>query len=184
MWQEKDSENKKNWYVIHTYAGFENRVKTSIEERVALKDLSDVIGQVVVPIQNVTELKEGKKRVSSRKVFPGYVLVEMEPSEEAIQFILSTPKVTGFLGNGANPIPMSKKEVAELFDRIESGTAMPSPSQHFSEAETVRITDGPFQGFSGMISDVDNDHGKLKVLVSIFGRQTPVELDFLQVERL
>ncbi|MHB1606700.1 MAG: transcription termination/antitermination protein NusG [Leptospirales bacterium] len=184
MWLENDSMGEKNWYVIHTYAGFENRVKTSIEERVTLKGLTDTIGKVIVPVQNVTELKEGKKRIATRKVFPGYVLVEMDPTEEAIQFVLSTPKVTGFLGNGANPIPMSKSEVAELFDRIESGTAMPSPSQHFSEAETVRITDGPFQGFSGMISEVDNDHGKLKVLVSIFGRQTPVELDFLQVERL
>ncbi len=175
---------EKNWYVIHTYAGFENRVKTSLEERAVQKGFTETIGKVIVPVQNVTELKEGKKRVSSRKVFPGYVLVEMEPTEEVIQFVLLTPKVTGFLGNGANPIPMSKHEVDELFDRIESGTAMPSPSQHFSEGETVRITDGPFQGFSGMISDVDNDHGKLKVLVSIFGRQTPVELDFLQVERL
>jgi transcriptional antiterminator NusG len=173
-----------NWYVIHTYAGFENRVKTSIEERAEIKGLKESIGQVLVPIQNVTELKEGKKKTTSRKVFPGYVLVQMDPTEETIQFIVSTPKVTGFLGNGVNPIPMTNEEVSELFDRIESGTAMPSPALHYSAGENIRITDGPFQGFSGVISDVDGDHGKLKVLVSIFGRQTPVELDFLQVERL
>jgi transcriptional antiterminator NusG len=174
---------EKNWFVLHTYAGFENKVKTAIEGLKNRRNMMDGIGHVLVPTQNVTEFKEGKKKVSTRKVFPGYVLIEMEPTEEMFHFVLEVPKVTGFLGNGASPIPMTATEVNELFHRIEEGTAMPASSEQYFEGDTIRITDGPFQGFAGSISGVDSEHGKVKVLVSIFGRQTPVELDFLQIER-
>ena len=174
---------EKSWFVLHTYAGFENKVKSALEGLKERRNLIDSIGHVLVPTQNVTEFKEGKKKVSTRKVFPGYVLIEMEPTEEMFHFVLDVPKVTGFLGNGATPIPMTATEVNELFHRIQEGTAMPALNEQFFEGDTIRITDGPFQGFTGSISGVDVEHGKVRVLVSIFGRQTPVELDFLQIER-
>lgn len=174
---------EKSWFVLHTYAGFENKVKVALEGLRSRRNIMDGIGHVLVPTQNVTEFKEGKKKISTRKVFPGYVLIEMDPTEEMIHFVLEVPKVTGFLGNGISPIPMTPTEVNELFHRIEEGTAMPSSTEQYFEGDTIRITDGPFQGFAGSISGVDSEHGKVKVLVSIFGRQTPVELDFLQIER-
>jgi len=174
----------KNWYVVHTYAGFEGRVRDSILERASQMGLQDKIGQVLVPTEDVIEIKEGKKRTSTRKFFPGYVLVEMDMSNESWQMIKETPKVTGFVGGGSQPIPLAQEEVDTLLKQIDSGTAVPRQKEEFHKGDSVRIIDGPFLGFNGMVDDVDQERSRLKVLVSIFGRGTPVELGFLQVERL
>jgi len=163
----------KNWYVVHTYAGFEGRVKDSILERASQMGLQDKIGQVLVPTEDVIEIKEGKKRTSTRKFFPGYVLVEMDMSNESWQMI-----------KGSQPVPLAQEEVDTLLKQIDSGTAVPRQKEEFHKGDNVRIIDGPFLGFNGMVDDVDQERNRLKVLVSIFGRGTPVELGFLQVERL
>lgn len=173
-----------NWYVIHTYSGFEGRVKSSIEERATALGLKNKIVQVLVPTEEVVEIREGKKRVSTRKFFPGYVLVEMELTDETWQLIKATPKVTGFLGGGMKPTPLMIEEVETLKKQIDSGTAIPREKVKFQKGDAVRIIDGPFMGFNGVIDEMNQDHHKVKVLVSIFGRSTPVELGFLQVERL
>jgi transcriptional antiterminator NusG len=175
---------EKNWYVIHTYSGFEGRVRASIQERAASLGLKEKIGQVLVPTESVIEIKEGKKRVSTKKFFPGYVLVEMDLDDETWQLIKNTPKVTGFLGGGAKPAPLTDQEVETLKKQIDSGTGAPREKVLFSKGDSVRIIDGPFLGFNGTVDEVNSDQNKLKVLVSIFGRSTPVELGFLQVERL
>jgi transcription termination/antitermination protein NusG len=177
-------QTSKQWYVVHTYSGFENRVKLSIEERARQLGITQRFGQVLVPTEAVIEIREGKKRVSTKKFFPGYVLVEMDLDDTTAQMIKDTPKVTGFIGGAVQPAPLSDDEVATMLQQIGTGSAQPRSKMHFSKGEQVRIIDGPFLGFNGMIDDVDNDHNKLKVLVSIFGRSTPVELHFLQVERL
>jgi transcriptional antiterminator NusG len=174
----------KSWYVVHTYAGFEGRVKDSILERASQMGLQDKIGQVLVPTEDVIEIKEGKKRTSTRKFFPGYVLVEMDMSNESWQMIKETPKVTGFVGGDSQPIPLTQEEVETLRKQIDGGTAVPRQKEEFHKGDSVRIIDGPFLGFNGMVDDVDQERGRVKVLVSIFGRGTPVELGFLQVERL
>jgi len=174
----------KNWYVVHTYAGFEGRVKDSILERANQMGLQDKIGQVLVPTEDVIEIKEGKKRTSTRKFFPGYVLVEMDMSNESWQMIKETPKVTGFVGGGTHPIPLTQDEVETLRKQIDGGTAVPRQKEEFHKGDNVRIIDGPFLGFNGMVDEVDQERGRVKVLVSIFGRGTPVELGFPQVERL
>lgn len=173
-----------NWYVIHTYSGFEGRVKSSIEEHATALDLKNKIAQVLVPTEEVIEIREGKKRVSTRKFFPGYVLVEMELTDETWQLIKAIPKVTGFLGGGVKPAPLTIEEVETLKKQIDSGTAIPREKVKFQKGDAVRIIDGPFIGFNGVIDEINQDQHKIKVLVSIFGRSTPVELGFLQVERL
>ena len=175
----------KNWYVIHTYAGYEGRVKATLAERANQMGLQDEMGQVLVPTEDVIEIKEGKRRASKRKFFPGYVLVELESpvKDETVMMIKDTPKVTGFVGGGTTPIPLTNEEAASLLDQIESGTGAPRECVVFSKGDNVRIIDGPFMGFNGMVDDVDEDHSRVKALVSIFGRSTPVELAFSQVER-
>lgn len=176
----------KNWYVIHTYAGFEGRVKTSLLERANQMSLTDKMGQVLVPTEDVIEIKDGKRRTSRRKFFPGYVLVELETplTDETLQMIKETPKVTGFVGGGAQPTPLTSEEVAELLKQVDAGSAGPREQVKFIKTDNVRIVDGPFLGFNGIVDEVDQDHNRLKVMVSIFGRSTPVELGFLQVERI
>jgi transcription termination/antitermination protein NusG len=174
----------KNWYVVHTYAGFEGRVKTSIIERAKEMGLQDAIGQVLVPTEDVIEIREGKKRTSTRKFFPGYVLVEMDMSSDTWQMIKKTPKVTGFVGGSTEPIPLTLDEVETLLKQIDTGAAAPRQKEEYHKGDNVRIIDGPFLGFNGMVDEVDQERGRLKVLVSIFGRGTPVELGFIQVERL
>ncbi len=176
----------KNWYVIHTYAGFEGRVKTSIVERANQMGLVEKLGQVLVPTEDVIEIKDGKRRTSRRKFFPGYVLVELETplTDETLQMIKETPKVTGFVGGGPRPIPLTSDEADSLLKQVDSGTAAPREQVRFIKGDNVRIIDGPFLGFNGLIDEVDADHNRVKVLVSIFGRSTPVELGFLQVERI
>jgi len=176
----------KHWYVIHTYAGFEGRVRTSIMERANQMGLTEKLGQVFVPTEEVIEIKDGKRRTSKRKFFPGYVLLELDTplTDETLLMIKDTPKVTGFVGGGAQPIPLTLDEVESLLKQVDSGTAGPREQVRFIKGDNVRIIDGPFLGFNGLVDEVDADHNRVKVLVSIFGRSTPVELGFLQVERI
>ena len=175
----------KNWYVIHTYAGYEGRVRTSILERINQMGLSEALGQVLVPTEDVIEIKDGKRRASKRKFFPGYVLLESEGilSDEAAAMIKDTPKVTGFVGGGIRPVPLEPGEAETLLKQLESGVTTTKERVYFDKGDSVRIIDGPFLGFNGMVDEVDTDHERVKALVSIFGRSTPVELAFSQVER-
>lgn len=175
----------KNWYVIHTYAGYEGRVRTSIMERMNQMGMSEVLGQVLVPTEDVIEIKDGKRRSSKRKFFPGYVLLEAEGplSDEAVTVIKDTPKVTGFVGGGVRPVPLEPEEAETLLKQLESGVATTKERISFNKGDSVRIIDGPFLGFNGLVDEVDPDHSRVKALVSIFGRSTPVELAFSQVER-
>ena len=174
----------KQWYVVHTYSGFENKVKANIEERVGSLGMKDNFGQILIPTENVVELKEGKKKVAVKKVFPGYILVEMEMSDETWTLVKNIPKVTGFVGGGSAPSPLAEKEVETIIQQMDASVATPRSRVQFNRGDAVRIVAEPFLGFNGVVDDVDPDHGKVKVLVSIFGRATPVELDFLQVEKL
>ena len=175
----------KNWYVIHTYAGYEGRVRTSILERINQMGLSEALGQVLVPTEDVIEIKDGKRRASKRKFFPGYVLLESEGilSDEAAAMIKDTPKVTGFVGGGIRPVPLEPGEAENLLKQLESGVTTTRERVYFDKGDSVRIIDGPFLGFNGLVDEVDTDHERVKALVSIFGRSTPVELAFSQVER-
>ncbi len=172
------------WYVIHTYSGHENKVRASLEERLTAVGLRDRVGQILVPTEDVVEMKGGKRRVSSRKFFPGYLMIEMEMGDDIWNVINETPKVTGFLGSGKDPTPLSEEEVEHIREHMRGDTAEPKPRVDFDLGENVRVIDGPFSNFTGVIRDVNPERGKLKVMVSIFGRATPVELDFLQVERV
>lgn len=171
----------KNWYVVHTYSGSEEKVKVSIEEKIKLKGLEDKITQILIPTEKVIELKGKKKKEMDRKFYPGYILVEMELDEETWHLIKNTPRVTGFVG-GAKPVPLPEEEVEVILQQLEKGPA-PVVKSQFEKGESVRITDGPFTNFVGYVDEVDMDHGRLRVMVSIFGRQTPVELAFSQAEK-
>jgi len=205
----------RQWYVVHTYSGYEHKVKAVLDERVRAgtarlpseiasleakatrtpKDESrlnearrehkavEQIGEVLVPAEKVVELVKGQKRTSSRKFFPGYILVNMELNDDTWHVIKSTPKVTGFVAGATNPPPISEAEVREITQQMEEGAVKPKPKVLFETGESVKVIDGPFQDFSGVVEDVKPDKGKLRVLISIFGRATPVELDFVQVER-
>jgi transcriptional antiterminator NusG len=172
---------EKNWYVVHTYSGFEEKVKLSIEEKTEKKGLNEQITRILIPTERVIELKGGKKRESDKKFYPGYILVEMELNDETWHLIRSTPRVTGFVG-GTKPVALSEEEISVVLQQIEKGP-VPQVKTQFQKGDSVRIIDGPFTNFIGSVEDVDMDHGRLNVMVSIFGRQTPVELNFLQVER-
>jgi len=172
---------EKNWYVVHTYSGFEEKVKLTIEEKREKKGLADKISRILIPTERVIELKAGKKKESDKKFYPGYILVEMEMDDETWHLIRSTPRVTGFIG-GTKPVALSEEEIAVILQQIEKGP-VPQVKTQFRKGESVRIVDGPFSNFLGTVEDVDIDHARLYVMVSIFGRQTPVELNFFQVER-
>jgi transcription termination/antitermination protein NusG len=175
-----------HWYVIHTYAGYEGRVRTGIVERANQLGMADSVAQVLVPTEDIVEFKDGKRRASKRKFFPGYVLLEANGplGDDVVNMIKETPKVTGFIGGGTRPIPLDPEEVATLLKQLESGVTAPRELANFSKGDNVRIVDGPFLGFNGLVDEVDQDHGRVKALVSIFGRSTPVELAFSQVERV
>jgi transcriptional antiterminator NusG len=208
-------QSKRQWYVVHTYSGYEHKVKAVLEERVragasrlpgeiatleakpnktekdkrrveeAKRELRAVqaIGEVLVPAEKVVELVKGQKRTSSRKFFPGYILVNMELNDDTWHVVKSTPKVTGFVGGAVNPPAISEEEVRGITQQMEEGAVKPKPKVLFETGESVKVIDGPFQDFSGVVEDVRPDKGKLRVLISIFGRATPVELDFVQVEK-
>ncbi len=174
---------EKAWYVVHTYSGFEGKVKASMEERARTLGLQDKISQILVPTEDVVELRNGKKRTSSRKFFPGYILVEMELDDSTWHLVKDTPKVTGFVGDKQKPSPITEEEVGLIRTQMDEGTTPAKREAAFSHGDNVRIIDGPFVSFTGTVEEVNLDQGKLKVMVSIFGRATPVELDFLQVEK-
>lgn len=174
----------KRWYVVHAYSGFEKAVRRALIERIDRAGMQDMFGQILVPVEEVVEMKSGQKSISERKFFPGYVLVEMEMSDETWHLVKSTDKVTGFVGGSAmKPTPISQKEVQNILDQIQEGVEKPKPKVLFEPGEAVRVKDGPFTDFHGNVEDVNYDKSKLRVSVSIFGRPTPVELDFNQVEK-
>lgn len=174
----------KRWYVVHAYSGFEKSVQRALLERIERAGVEDKFGQILVPVEEVVEMKGGQKSISERKFFPGYVLVEMEMDDETWHLIKSTPKVTGFVGGTAQkPTPISDKEVAALMQQIQDGVEKPRPKVLFEVGEAVRIKDGPFTDFHGVVEEVNYDKSKLRVSVLIFGRSTPVELEFGQVEK-
>lgn len=172
-----------NWYVVHTFAGFEHKAKAALEERIKAFGQEHRFGEILVPAENVVELVKGKKKTSSRKFFPGYMLVRMEMDDETWHIVKATPKVTGFVGGGAQPPSISEAEVREITHQMEEGAVRPRPRVVFSVGENIKVVDGPFAEFNGVVEEVKPDKGKLRVLISIFGRATPVELDFVQVER-
>ncbi|MFO1464696.1 MAG: transcription termination/antitermination protein NusG [bacterium] len=172
-----------HWYVVHTYSGFEQKAKLALEERVRALGKEGFVSEVLVPSESVVEMKKGVKKTTSRKFFPGYILVKMELNEDTWHLIKNTPKITGFVGNNTNPPIVPEEEVRRITQQIDEGTLRPKPKVSFEKGESVRVIDGPFATFNGMVEEVNPEKGKLKVLVSIFGRSTPIELDFMQVEK-
>jgi transcription termination/antitermination protein NusG len=175
---------EKQWYIIHTYSGYESRVRDNLKQRVEAMGMEEEIGEILIPTEDVVEMKEGKKKVTARKFFPGYVLVNMEMSDEGWHLVKNTPKVTGFVGMGTRPTPLSQEEVDRIITQVTVSAEKPKPKFSFKSGEHVRITDGPFSNFTGVVEELNEDKSTLKVMVTIFGRATPVELDFLQVEKV
>ncbi len=174
----------KRWYVVHTYSQFEKSVQRALLEKIERAGMQDMFGQVLVPVEEVVELKSGQKSISERKFFPGYLLVEMEMTDETWHLVKNLPKVTGFLGGSAmKPSPISQKEVDNIMQQMQAGVEKPRPKVLFEVGEAVRVKEGPFADFNGMVEDVNYDKSKLRVAVTIFGRSTPVELNFGQVEK-
>src|SRR6267154_4940617 len=178
-----DEASPKKWFIIHTYSGFENKVKESLQTRADAFGFADKIGQILIPTEEVVELRNGKKVTSKRLVYPGYVLVEMEMSDALWHEVKNTPRVTGFVGGGNSPVPLSPDEVNQILYRQASSAERPRPKMTFEKNDSVRIIDGPFANFSGKVDEVNPERGTLRVMVTIFGRATPVELEFLQVEK-
>jgi transcription termination/antitermination protein NusG len=174
----------KKWYIVHTYSGFEDRVKQTLKQRADALGMGEAFGDVRIPTETIVEFKGGKKRELQRKFFPGYILVEMEMSDETWHVVKNTPKVTGFVGTGKNPTPLSELEVNQILEQVVSAKEKPKPKYVFEKGEPVKITDGPFNNFTGVVDDVNLDRSTLKVMVTIFGRQTPVELEFAQVQKV
>jgi len=174
----------KRWYVVHAYSGFEKSVQRALTERIARAGMQDKFGQILVPVEEVIEMKGGQKHTSERKFFPGYVLVEMDMDDESWHLVKSTPKVTGFVGGTATkPTPISEKEVDKIMHQMQEGVEKPRPKVLFETGEMVRVKDGPFTDFNGTVEEVNYEKSRLRVSVTIFGRATPVELEFAQVEK-
>ena len=178
------SEEKKRWYVIHAYSGFENYVVKALKERIRLKEVDDKFGEIIVPTEEVVEMRSGQKRKSERKFFPGYVLVQMTMDDETWHLVKSVPRVLGFIGGTAErPAPITDKEASYILQRVEEGESRPKPKVLFEPGEVVRVIEGPFADFNGVVEDVNYEKSRLRVSVLIFGRSTPVELEFGQVEK-
>ncbi|MDR1871946.1 MAG: transcription termination/antitermination protein NusG [Deltaproteobacteria bacterium] len=172
------------WYVVHTFSGFENRVKQALDEAIKKHHLEELITDVILPMENVMEMsKSGGRRTASRKLFPGYLLVRMELTDFTWHMVKETPKVTGFLGEKNQPEPISDEEAQRVLTQMEEGVKKPKPKFHFDEGDEIKVVEGPFTNFTGVVEEVNEDKGKLRVLISIFGRPTPVELDFIQVDK-
>ena len=180
--QEYNSELK--WYVVHTYSGFEHKVKANLEERIKMLGQKDLFGKILVPTEQVIELKKGHKKTSSRKFYPGYIMVQMVLNKETWHTVRNTAKVTGFLGGGDSPSPVPDQEAERIMRQMEEGISKPKPRYTFEEGDEVRVIDGPFNNFQGIVEEVKPDKEKLRVLITIFGRSTPVELDFIQVTKI
>ncbi len=172
------------WYIVHVYSGFEGKVKTSLEERIAESPQKEKFGEVVVPTEQIVELVNGKRKTSSRKFYPGYILVQLELNDETWHIVNNTAKVTGFLGERNKPTPITEAEAQTILNRMEEGQTKPQPKFYFETGDEIRVIDGPFTNFHGTVEEVNPEKGKIKVLVSIFGRSTPVELEFVQVTKL
>lgn len=173
---------KERWFVIHTYSGHEERVKKNLEQRLKLMASGDEITQIVVPAEEEVEVRGGQKRTVAKKILPGYVLVQMRMSDESLEMVLNTPGVTGFVGSGNKPVPLRDEEISQILKQMSSET--PKVKVGFKQGQSVRVTEGPFTDFVGVVDEISADKGKVKVFLSLFGRETPVELDFLQVEKL
>ena len=174
--------NQKSWFVIHTYSGYEERVKKNLERRIKFMDSGDEISQVIIPTEVEIEVKNGQRRNVNKKILPGYILVQMKMSDQSWNIVRNTPGVTGFVGSGNKPTPLEEEEVNQILKQMEAEA--PRVRVGFRKGQSVRVTDGPFIDFVGVVDDISLDKGKVKVLLSLFGRETPVELDFLQVEKL
>jgi transcriptional antiterminator NusG len=172
------------WYIVHTYSGFEDRVKETLRQRAEALDMGEAFGEIHIPTETIVEYRGGKKKETQRKFFPGYILVELVMSDAAWHVVKNTPKVTGFVGSGKNPTPLTQEEVDGILEQVVSAKEKPKPKYIFDRAEPVKIIDGPFNNFTGVVEEVNLDRNTLKVMVTIFGRQTPVELDFSQVQKL
>jgi transcriptional antiterminator NusG len=179
-----DSARARQWYIVHTYSGFEERVRETLRQRAEAMGMGDAFGEIRIPTETVVEYKDGKKREVERKFFPGYILVEMEMSDAAWHVVKNTPKVTGFVGTGKKPTPLSQEEVDQILEQVTTAKERPKPKYVFDRGEPVKIIDGPFNNFTGVVEEVNLDRNTLKVMVTIFGRATPVELDFGQVQKL
>ena len=180
----EEAATTKRWYIIHAYSGFEQKVAESLKTRAQAFGFADRLGQILIPTEEVAELRNGKKVTSKRLLYPGYVLVEMEMDDELWHAVKSTPRVTGFVGGGTKPVPLTADEVNAVLYRQASSAERPRPKMNFEKNETVKIIDGPFTNFSGKVDEINMDRNTLRVMVTIFGRSTPVELDFLQVEKI
>ena len=174
----------KHWYIVHVYSGFEKKVAQSLREKAASQGMEDLFEDVMVPVEEVVEVRRGQKVNAERKFFPGYVLVNMEMTDDAYHLIKNTPKITGILGSGNRPTPISDAEADRIMRQVQEGIERPKPSITFELGEQVRVCDGPFTSFNGLVEDVDEERARLKVAVSIFGRATPVELEYTQVEKV
>jgi transcriptional antiterminator NusG len=174
---------EKQWFIVHTYSGFEDRVRGNLEQRIEALGMRERFGEVKIPTETLVEMKGGKKREIQRKFFPGYILVQMEMTDDAWHLVKNTPKVTGFVGTGKKPTPLTQEEVDSILHQVVSTKEKPKPKHVYEHGEHVRIIDGPFTNFTGVVEEVNLDRNTLKVMVTIFGRSTPVELDFLQVSR-
>lgn len=172
----------KQWYVVHTYSGYENKVKANLERRIESMNMEDKIFRILVPMEDEIEIKNGKKKVSKKKVFPGYVLVEMIMTDDSWYVVRNTPGVTGFVGTGSKPIPLNEEEAKAIIKQM--GMEEPKTKMNVSLGENIKVTEGPFENFIGVIEEIYPDKGKVKVMVSMFGRETPIELDFTQIEKL
>ena len=172
------------WYIVHAYSNFEKKVAESIEEQIRQKKLEHLFDQILVPVEKVVEVRRGRKVDAERKFFPGYILARMEMTDEAYHLIKNTPKVTGFLGSDNKPMPITEKEAQAILNQVQEGVERPKPSIMFEIGEAIRVSDGPFASFNGTVEEVDEERARLKVEVSIFGRATPVDLEFGQVEKV
>lgn len=174
----------KKWYVVHTQTGSEDKAKLALESKIAGSEMQESFSQIVIPTEQISEVRSGKKKISQRKFFPGYLLIEMDLTESSWLLVKTTPGVTGFIGTGKKPSALTAEEVANILERTQEAKAKPSPKVSFDIGEPVRVTDGPFENFNGVIDEVHPDKQKIKVSVSIFGRSTPVELEYWQVEKI
>jgi transcriptional antiterminator NusG len=181
---EKKRTDDLKWYIVHVYSGFENKVKMSLEERISLYAHPEKFGDIVVPTEQIVELVKGKRKTSSRKFYPGYILIRMKLDDETWHIVNDTDKVSGFLGGREKPAPISEEEAEQILSRMQAGQTKPKPKYFFESGDEIRVIDGPFTNFNGTVEEVNPEKGKIKVLVSIFGRATPVELDFVQVTKL